>query len=336
MSKILITGVAGFLGSHLADALIKEGHEVYGIDNLSGGDLKNVPAFLEDFMTGDAGNLVNMTIMCEGMDIVYHCACMPHEGVSMYSPKFVGDSVFSVSMAVASAAIENRVKRLVYLSSMARYGTQIRTPFTEKMWPQPQDPYGIAKFASEQAIKVLCEAHGMEHVIAVPHSIIGPRQKYDDPFRNVAAIFINLMLQGRSPAIYGDGLQTRSFSYIDDVVEPLIRMGTQDGIDGEVFNIGPDGNDMTILELYAMCARLTGFEGKVISLPGRPGEVKHASCSADKARHVLGYKPVTSTEEGLRKMVEYIKKNGPKPFVYHLPLEIHRDTMPKTWSERLY
>ncbi len=333
--KILITGIAGFLGSHLAEALVKGGHEVYGIDNLSGGDIDNVPFGVKEWRHGDAGDLQNMLTMCEGMDVVYHCACMPHEGVSMFSPKFVTDSVFGVSMAVASACIEKRVKRLVYLSSMARYG-DITPPFEEYQRPMPQDPYGIAKLASEEAIKVLAKTHGMEYVIAVPHSIIGPRQKYDDPFRNVASIFLNLMLQGKSPAIYGDGMQTRSFSYIDDVIDPLVKMGFQEGLSGEVINIGPDGNDITIWELYQLCCDITGFGKGPMRLSDRPGEVKHASCSADKARRMLAYNPVVTVEEGLRKMRNAILAEGTKPFVYHLPIEINRDTMPRTWRDRLY
>ncbi len=334
--KILVVGISGFLGSHLADALLAEGHEVHGIDNLSGGSKENVPKGVKRLYIEDAGNLEQMLICCEGMDVVYHCACMPHEGVSMFSPKFVTDSVFGVTMAVVSAAIEKKVKRFVYLSSMARYGMQATTPFLEAMTPRPRDPYGVAKLASEDALRVLAEAHDMEYVIAVPHSIIGPRQKYDDPFRNVASIFLNLMLQHRSPAIYGDGMQTRSFSYIDDVVEPLVRMGFQEDLSGEVINIGPDHNEMTIKELYYLCADLTDFFKEPLWLPGRIGEVRHASCSAAKARKLLGYQPNTDTETALRKMVEYIKQHGTKQFKYHLPLEIHRDTMPKTWSEKLY
>ena len=175
MSKILITGVAGFLGSHLAEALIKDGHEVIGIDNLSGGDKENIPKGMKTSWRGDVRDLSSMLKMCAGTDVVYHCACMPHEGVSMFSPKFVTDSVFSSTMSVVSAAIEKRVKRFVYLSSMARYG-DIMSPFEEDMQPRPQDPYGIAKLASEDAIRVLATTHKMEYVIAVPHSIIGPRQ----------------------------------------------------------------------------------------------------------------------------------------------------------------
>lgn len=323
------------MGSHLAEALQKRGHEVFGVDNLSGGAWENVPPGIP-YVRGDCNDLELMNNLCKGIDVVYHAACLPHEGVSMFSPKTITDSVYGATMSVVSAAIEQNVKRFVFLSSMARYGTQDRVPFTEDMIPKPQDPYGIAKYAAEESLRVLAETHGMEYVIAVPHSIIGPRQKYDDPFRNVASIFINLMLQGRSPAIYGDGQQTRSFSFVSDVVDPLVQMGLQHSLSGQVFNIGPDGNDITIKQLYDTVARLTGYQGEPMWLPGRPQEVKHASCSAEKARLYLMYTPVVQTAAGLLAMIKDIEAKGTKPFVYHLPLEINRPSMPKTWKEKLY
>jgi len=130
-------------------------------------------------------------------------------------------NTYGIATSVLSSAISNKVKRFVFCSSMARYGTQESLPFREEMIPKPQDPYGIAKLASELTVRNLCETHNMEYVIAVPHNIIGPRQKYDDPYRNVASIMINLMLQNRQPVIYGDGEQQRCFSFIEDVVNPL-------------------------------------------------------------------------------------------------------------------
>ena len=148
-----------------------------------------------------------------------------------------------------SAAIANKVRRFVMCSSMARYGTN-KVPFTEDMTPRPQDPYGIGKYAAELMLQNLAETHGMEWVIAVPHNIVGPRQKYDDPYRNVASIFINLMLQGRQPYIYGDGNQKRCFSFISDDIAPLKQMAsTTQRASVEIINIGPDDEFITINEL---------------------------------------------------------------------------------------
>ena len=187
--KIFITGVAGFLGSHLANRMIDIGHEVLGNDNLLGGDMTNVNKKIKFFKT-DCNNLEEMTKIIKGCDVVYHAAATAHEGLSVFSPYVITNNIFQASVSVITAAIKNEVKRFVYCSSMARYGNQ-KTPFDEGMPPSPVDPYGIAKVASENILKVLADLNGMEWNIAVPHNIIGPNQKYDDPFRNVVSIFIN-------------------------------------------------------------------------------------------------------------------------------------------------
>ncbi len=330
-----ITGVAGFLGSHLAENLLKDGHRVIGCDNLVGGYLDNVPVGVE-FHMADCLDRAKMVELMRGVDVVYNTAAYAYEGLSVFSPHIVTQSIYGVTVSVVSAAIANKVKRLVQCSSMARYGTQPTVPFTEDMSPLPQDPYGIAKYAAELTVRNLCDVHGMEYVIAVPHNIIGPRQKYDDPFRNVASIMVNLMLQGRQPIIYGDGEQMRCFSFIDDVVAPLKRMSTDMAPVGEVINIGPDDKFITINELAATIAKLLDFRLAPIYMPGRPQEVKYATCSADKARKLLDYKTTVSLENGLTSMIDYINTRGTKSFLYHLDLEIVSDKTPRTWKDRLF
>ena len=330
-----ITGVAGFLGSHLAENLLKEGHRVVGCDNLVGGYLDNVPVGVEFHMVDCLDN-AKMTELMRGVDVVYNTAAYAYEGLSVFSPHIVTQSIYGVAVSVVSAAIANRVKRLIQCSSMARYGTQPVIPFSEEMACLPQDPYGIAKYAAELTVRNLCEVHGMEYVIAVPHNIIGPRQKYDDPFRNVASIMVNLMLQGRQPIIYGDGEQKRCFSFIDDVVGPLEKMATDSKVNGHIINIGPDDEFITINELAATIAKLLDFKLAPIYMPGRPQEVKYATCSADKARKLLDYKTTVPLEKGLMSMIEYIRMRGTKPFLYHLDLEIVTDKTPRTWKDRLF
>lgn len=331
--KIFITGIAGFLGSHLAERLIKEGHEVLGCDNLIGGYKENVPEGAT-FFDLDCNDRKALLPLLQGVDIVYHCACTAYEGFSVFSPHFITQNTSGITMSVLSASIEKKVKRFVYLSSMARYGSQ-SSPFTEDMIPQPQDPYGIAKYASEMSIKELADTHGIEYVIVVPHNIIGIRQKYDDPYRNVASIFINKMLQKQFPIIYGDGMQQRCFSFVDDVVDPLVKVGFMEGINGEVINVGPDKGEITIKELSEIIATLTDFGGTPIYLPDRPREVKVAYCSSDKARRLLGYEAKKPLEEGLREMIEWIKEKGVKPFDYHLPIEIDNEHLPQSWKQHL-
>ncbi len=333
--KIFISGVAGFLGSHLADAMLKEGHEVIGCDNLIGGYIDNVPEDV-DFYQVDCRYLNTMNKLLKGVDIVYHTACTAYEGLSVFSPELVCQNTYQITAALASAAVSQGVKRFVYCSSMARYGTQEVVPFTEDMIPKPQDPYGISKYAGEQLLKCLSEVHGMEVVIAVPHNIIGPRQKYDDPYRNVASIMINLMLQGRQPIIYGDGSQKRCFSFVQDDIDCLKKLAFQDNVAGEVVNIGPDEEFVTINELAQTIARLLEVKLEPVYVPDRPQEVKLATCSADKARRLLGYHTEYTLERGLQEMIEYIKAKGAKKFRYHLDLEIVTDKTPKTWKNKMF
>lgn len=332
--KVLVTGVAGFMGSHLADAFIKRGDHVVGIDNFIGGYSENVPVEVE-FHNADLGEFDDIEPLFKGVDLVVHTACTAYEGLSVFSPSLVTRNTSHITTTVLSAAIKHKVKKFVHMSSMARYGTQDVVPFTEDMTPKPQDPYGIAKYAAELLIKNLCETHGMKYAILVPHNIIGPRQKFDDPFRNVASIMINRMLQGKQPIIYGDGQQMRCFSFMQDVINPLLKACDTDVVDGQVTNIGPDEEFVTIEELAKKIAKILDFDLDPIYMPGRPQEVKHANCSADKARRLLGYKTSTTLEEGLTELAEWIKTKGARPFNYHLPLEFVTEKTPKTWTDRL-
>jgi len=333
MSRIFITGAAGFLGSHLAKRMLEKGHEVVGCDNLMGGYLDNVPADVE-FYQYDCIFLNSMNKIIKGCDIVYHCAATAYEGLSVFSPHLISKNIYEASASVMSAAAANNVNRFVFCSSMARYGEN-HVPFKEDMEPKPQDPYGISKYASELLLRNMAETHGMEYVIAVPHNIIGPKQKYDDPYRNVAAIFINLMLQGKQPIIYGDGEQKRCFSFVQDDIDCLEKLAFQEGLNGEVVNIGPDEEFITINQLAKTIADLIGFDLNPIYVPDRPQEVKFANCSAEKARKLLGYETKYALKQGLQEMIDYIRERGAKPFKYHLDLEIVNQKTPRTWKDRM-
>jgi len=332
--KVLITGVAGFMGSNLADEFIKRGYSVVGIDNLIGGYKQNIPDGVE-FYELDLGDFDAVKDVFNGVDLVVHTACTAYEGLSVFSPALVTRNTSHITTVALSASVRSGVKKFVHMSSMARYGTQDTVPFTEDMIPKPQDPYGIAKYASELLIKNICETHGMDYVILVPHNIIGPRQKYDDPFRNVASIMINRMLKGQQPIIYGDGSQMRCFSFMQDVINPLMIACETDIANGKVVNIGPDEEFVTINELANKIAKLLNFDLDPIYMPGRPKEVKHANCSANLARELLQYQTSTSLESGLNELINWIKDNGTKDFDYHLPIEFITNDTPKTWTERL-
>lgn len=331
--KIFITGIAGFLGSHLAERMILRGHTVCGNDNLIGGYIHNVPQGA-DFFNIDCCDIELMSAAMKGSDVVIHTAATAHEGLSVFSPSFITRNIYEASVSTISAAIQSKVNRFVFCSSMARYGNQ-SGPFTENMQPKGIDPYGIAKVAVEDTLKVLSDTHGMEWNIAVPHNIVGPRQRYDDPFRNVMSIMINRNLQGKPSIIYGDGLQTRCFSYVDDCIQCLEKLALDPAIAYEIINIGPDEGTVTIKEMAELVAEECGVLLPPIYMPDRPCEVKHAMCSSDKARRLLDYKTTTDLKTAIKYTVEHIRKHGTKEFDYNLPLEIINDKTPKTWSQKL-
>lgn len=334
---ILVTGSAGFLGSHLVDALLGDGHTVVGIDSLISGYVDNLNPTIRQYIkdTSDYDEM-NRILSVEKPDVIYHTACAPYEGVSVVSPDWVTKNTFGNTVSLIAAAANNKVGRFVFCSSMSRYGKQV-PPFSEDNIPEPEDPYAVAKVASEKVLEQMAETHGMEYVIAVPHNIIGPRQAYDDPGRNVASIMINRNLLGKPAIIYGDGNQTRCFSYIDDVLYSLKRM--IDCPSGEVYNIGPDDKDgevVTINDLATLIASLTGFKGEPTYFPDRPREVKHAFTSSDKIRKEFGYETKTVLEEGLAKIVDYIQERGAREFSYrNMNIEIVNDKTPRTWTEKL-
>lgn len=331
--RIFITGIAGFLGSHLAERMILLGHTVSGNDSLIGGYIHNVPQGAE-FFNIDCCDIESMTMAMKDNDVVVHTAATAHEGLSVFSPSFITRNIFEASVSTISAAIQNKVKRFIFCSSMARYGNQ-QGPFTEDMRPVGVDPYGIAKIAVEDVLKVLCATHGMEWNIAVPHNIVGPRQKYDDPFRNVMSIMINRNLQGNPSIIYGDGLQTRCFSYVDDCIQCLEKITLDPTIVFETINIGPDEGTVTVKEMAELVAEECAMTIPPIYMPDRPCEVKHATCSADKARRLLDYRTTVDLKTSIKHTADYIRQTGVKEFDYAFPLEIVNDKTPKTWSQKL-
>ena len=332
---IFITGIAGFLGSNLAEYYLKKNFKVSGCDNLVGGSLDNIDQNKINFFKANCEDFEMMKKITKNVDILCHAAAYAHEGLSSFSPVLISSNNITGSVSVFTAAIVNKVKRIVYCSSMARYGN-IKIPFKEEDELKPVDPYGVSKVAAENILKILSKTHNIEYNIAVPHNIIGPKQKYDDPFRNVVSIMINLMLQKKSPIIYGDGTQKRTFSDIDDCIYCLDKLLTDPQIVSQTVNIGPDEEYISINQLYYLLSNKLKFNLEPKYLKDRPNEVKEANCSADKARKVLGYKTSVSLDESLNKIINYIKEKGPKDFQYNYPLEINNEKTPTAWKEKLF
>jgi UDP-glucose 4-epimerase len=332
--RIFCSGVAGFMGAHVAGEAISRGWEAAGIDSLLS-DTASAPGGVR-WEKADCRDPEAYQHLLDGVDVVYHCAAAPYEGLSVFSPGVVYENTLLSTIGLLRASINAGVGRFIFCSSMSRYGHG-EPPFTEDMPTAPVDPYGEAKVAAEQAVKMLCDLHGVEWVIAVPHNVYGPGQRYWDPYRNVPAIMANRVLAGKRPVIYGDGSQRRSLSYIADVVAPLIAMANHPAAPGQVFNVGPGGEGVTIADLAERIIGLAGADVQPEFYPGRPSEVHQAYCSDEKTRTVLGYESQWDLDAGLAELIAWIDERGPREFEYHLPLEITNTPLqtPRTWTERL-
>jgi len=341
--KILVTGAAGFMGSHVVNALLSDGHEVYGVDDLSGGFLENVNSDSR-FLQLDLRNFEAVRIAVELIqpELVYHLAADATEGRSQFTPVSAVERNYLAYMNLLTALIDGTsFKKIVLTSSMSVYGAQT-PPFTEDLEPAPDDIYAISKAAMEKATRLLSEVHGFRYGIVRPHNVYGPHQNLQDPYRNVVAIFINCLLNRKPFFLYGDGEQTRSFSYIDDITPVLVRIGYDAACDGQIYNIGPGPECTTTLNELARIVLDEFFGGAVPAglepqyLPSRPREVKHAFASSEKIERELGFRNATSVREGVARMIAWARALGPRPFVYLSRLEIENEFVPATWKEKLY
>ena len=331
--KIFITGVAGFLGSHIAKWALSQNYEVEGCDNLSLGNKNNIPKGVR-FYEYNILDLEKNKKYLKNIDLVFHAAACPYDNFSFFSPFKVIENTFSGTAAILSATISNNVKRFIYCSSMSRYGNQ-DNPFIETMEARPITPYGIAKTASENLIKSLAQIHNFEYVICIPHNIFGPQQIYNDPYRNAVSLITNQMLQNRSPIIYGDGEQKRGFSPIQDLIPLFQGILFSDKVKNQVINIGPDEESLSLNELIQILNELMGKNIEAIYKPFRHQEVKEAVCSAEKARQLLDYKKNISIKEALKKLIQWIESVGPTKFSYNQTPEINFNLLSEVWQKKL-
>ena len=336
MEKVLVTGIAGLIGSNLAKRLIKEGYTVVGIDDLSGGYKDNIPNNCK-FFKADINNIEVVKQAVKGCNIVFHAACFPHEGVSTFSPSLITKSVYSGTLAVLSAAISEGVDFFINCSSMARYG-DTKLPFTEYSDCNPVDPYGLAKLQVEKQIHLLHLTYKFNYVTIVPHNVCGIGQIYSDPYRNVVGIMINKALKGENLVIYGDGNQKRSFSDVLDCVEAImaiIKYEHRSRLCCRVYNIGPDKNEITINELAQRILKKVDSNKSINYQPDRPNEVKEAFCSSERIQTDFNIKNKITLNETLDNMINWIRRRGVQDFSYRLPLEIVNDSTPKTWTNKI-
>ncbi len=338
--KVLVTGAAGFMGSHLTDALVAGGHEVYGVDDLSGGFMRNVNPesnFTKlDLRERDATAAFVGKVKPE---LLFHLAADATEGRSQFTPLQCTERNYLAYLNTLVPAVRHGLSKVVLTSSMSVYGAQ-KPPFDETMPRMPEDVYGVGKASMERATEILSEVHGFSTVIIRPHNVYGPRQNLSDPYRNVISIFINCLLRNKKFYIYGDGEQQRAFSYIDDFTPYILKVGFDERANGEIFNIGPV-EEVSINRLAEVVLEKF-FEGKAVSehlkpehLPPRPKEVKDAFCTVDKAKKMLGYKTTVPFEEGIGKMIAWAREIGPQQPVYLEDFELPHEKIPRTWSEKL-
>ncbi|MBN2459009.1 NAD-dependent epimerase/dehydratase family protein [Candidatus Woesearchaeota archaeon] len=330
--KVLVTGGAGFIGSHVVDLLINKGHEVVVVDNLSTGYAYNLNP-KATFIKGDLQDEKICKNAVKGVDVVYHLAAHAAEGQSIFCPVYNAKATYLGFLQLITCVINSSVKTFVNVGSMASYGNQRKLPFREEYLKDPQDPYAIHKYAIEKVLDSYSRLFGLNAVTIIPHNVYGPRQDISNPYRNVIGIFINRLLQNKPLIVYGDGLQKRAFTYIDDCAPYIVKAGFSSKAWGEKINIGSE-EVVTIKHAAESVKRIFQSKSKIIFTDDRPLEVKEAFCSSDKARQMLGYHTSTSLEQGLEKMVIWAKSNGPIKFKYWKKLEIKRK-VPTTWSKKL-
>jgi UDP-glucose 4-epimerase len=338
-NTVYITGAAGLVGSELVRLFCFNNWKVKGCDTFIGGLESNLDLFRKknviDFKEIDILDYKSLRDHIGNSDIVFHCAALPYEGLSVFSPKIVTENIVGGTVSVASACLANGVKTLVNFSSMARYGAQ-NPPFTEDLPRSPEDPYGLAKAQAEEHLELLNKLHGLSYFTVVPHNVVGVGQRYMDPYRNVVAIMINRTLLKKPIIIYGDGEQKRSFSNIRDCGDAIWNLVNSDrDLTGEVFNIGPDDNEITIKDLAYRVGHHCGIYPKIEYFPDRPAEVKNAWCSSEKIKTQFNYNTTRNIDDTIIEMVNWISDRGAEEFNYALDLEFITESTPKTWVERL-
>jgi len=328
MQTALVTGGAGFIGSHVAEELLRMGNQVVVLDDLSGGYVDNVPsaATFEVASTLDRARIESLFERYQ-FDYVFHLAAYAAEGLSHFIKHFNYQNNLIGSINLINGSVNYDVKCFVFTSSIAVYGSA-QLPMTEAMIPQPEDSYGIAKYAVEMELEATRRMFGLDYVVFRPHNVYGERQNIGDRYRNVIGIFMNQMMQGQPMTVFGDGTQTRSFSYIADVAPVIARSIEVPDARNQVFNVGAD-TPYTLNTLAQAVAEAMGITSDIVHLPPR-NEVQHAHCSHEKVRRIFGERPPVSLEEGLRQMAQWAKTVGPRQSRSFDNVEIPRN-LPPSW-----
>jgi UDP-glucose 4-epimerase len=308
MSTFLVTGGGGFVGSNLTIALVEQGHRVKILDNFSTGSLENLQPVLKDIevLEGELRNLSDVRRAVAGVEVVFHQGALPSVPRSVADPLTASEVNINGTLNIFQASRDAGVRRVVYASSSSVYGVDDVLPKVESMSPRPMSPYAATKLAGELFGRIFYELYNLETVGLRYFNVFGPRQNPKSEYAAVIPRFIEALLKGTPPVIYGDGEQSRDFTFIDDVVQANLLSWRAEGVAGEVINIA-GGNRITINGLLSALKKITGSKVEAIYTEKRPGDVKHSMASIEKASHLLGFFPKTSIERGLRLTVEWLE-----------------------------
>ena len=320
MARFLITGIAGFIGSSLAHTLLEQGHEVSGIDNLSTGNLDNLADIRRDvhFEQIDLRDKDGVRAACKGIEFVLHQGALASVPRSVKDPITSHDSNINGTLNLLIAARDAGVRRIVYAASSSAYGDQPTQPKHEAMLPMPLSPYAVQKLTCEYYIQSFNRTYGLEGVCLRYFNIFGPRQAADSPYSGVIAQFIYKMMAGETPTIFGDGLTSRDFTYVDNAVQAnlLACQAPSTVATGRVFNVGT-GKSRTLNDVYAGIAAALEFNQPPSYGPARAGDVKHSLASIERAQAELGYVPRADFQDGLQKTVAWYLSQARKAEAIH-------------------
>jgi nucleoside-diphosphate-sugar epimerase len=307
MANYLVTGGAGFIGSHLAEELARRGEHVRVVDNLSTGkrqNLAHVPSV--EFLEGDLADLDVARRAVQGIDYVLHQAAIPSVPRSVQDPITSNRANIDASLNVLVAARDAAVKRVVYAGSSSAYGNTPTLPKVETMATAPLSPYALQKLVAEQYCQMFTRLYGLETVTIRYFNVFGPRQDPSSPYSGVISLFISALCDARQPTIYGDGEHTRDFTYVANVVDGVLRACTAESAKGEVINVATGGR-ISLNTLFKTIRELVRANIEPIYADPRPGDVKDSQADISKARRILGYQPTVSFEDGLAKTVTWYR-----------------------------
>jgi len=310
VSKFLVTGGAGFIGSHIVEKLVRKNHFVRVLDNFSSGRRQNLEGVIKriELIEGDIRSADACIRATQGIDFVLHQAALRSVPKSMNNPKEYNEVNINGTLNMLEASKKNKVKRFVFASSSSVYGDTDRFPEREDFTPQPISPYALTKLAGEQYCRIFSHHYGLDTVSLRYFNVFGPRQSLDDEYAIVIPKFITCMLKGQPPPIYGSGRQSRDFTYIDNVVEANILAAKKSNANGEVFNIA-SGKDYTILELVKILNKIMKKDIRPKFLSPRPADVFRTLSDLSRSKRILGFRPKVDFLEGLNLTLEYLSKD---------------------------